>query len=123
MLFIVLFVVGLSGYAVFAGLGIRYVFAHVAGLGILGLLGYWAASIAKKKGHGYPRALFLGFVLPVALGVISVGVVYASGGHGCGGIVSLVAAFVVILYYAVARKRGDSLKACRLQEPKDEKVG
>ena len=33
-----LFVVGLAGYVVFAGLGIRYVFAHVGGLGILGRL-------------------------------------------------------------------------------------
>jgi len=32
------FVVGLAGYVVFAGLGIRYVFAHVGGLGILGRL-------------------------------------------------------------------------------------
>lgn len=101
-----LFVVGLAGYAVFAGLGIRYVFAHVGGLGILGLLGCWAASIARKKGYAYPPALFLGFVLPVALGVISVGVVYASGGRGCGGIVSLFVAAVVILFYSLTGKKG-----------------
>ena len=101
-----LFVVGLAGYVVFAGPGIRYVFAHVGGLGILGLLGCWAASIARKKGYAYPLALFLGFVLPVALGVISVGVVYASGGHGCGGIVSLFVAAVVILFYSLTGKIG-----------------
>jgi len=101
-----LLVLGLAGYVVFAGLWVRYIFAHVGGLGILGLLGCWAAATAKKKGYNHLKALFLGFVLPVVLGVVSVGVVYASGGHGCGGIVSLSVALVVVVFYSLAKKMG-----------------
>jgi hypothetical protein len=105
LLFLGLFIVGLSGYVVFTNLWIRYIFAHVGGLGILGLFSCWAASLAFKKGYSYLNALFLGFVLPIGLGVISVGVVYSSGGHGCGGIVSLFFSIIVILFYSLAKKR------------------
>jgi len=105
LLFLGLLVLGIAGYAVFASLWIRYVFAHIGGLGIIGLFGCWAGSIARKKGRSYWRAFFAGFVLPIILGIISVGVVYALGGSGCGGIVSLFVAIIVILYYSLAKKR------------------
>jgi len=101
---------GLAGYIVLGGLWIRYIFAHVGGLGIIGLLACWAGAIAKKKGYSYRKAFFAGFVPPVVLGGVSACLVYALGGHGCGGIVSLFAAFVVVLFYLLAKKRGENPK-------------
>jgi len=105
LLFLGLLVLGFAGYAVFASLWIRYIFAHIGGLGIIGLFGCWAGTIAKKKGHNYWKAFFVGLMAPSILGIISVGVVYALGGHGCGGIVSLFIAIVVILFYSLSKKR------------------
>lgn len=106
MFFLSLLIIGLAGYVTFASHGIRYIFAHVGGLGVLGLLGCWAVFIAKKKGYSDLKALLLGFVLPIGLGVISVGIVYALGGHGCGGIVSLSVALAVIAFYLLVKSRG-----------------
>ena len=110
LLFLSLLVIGLASYVVFAGLWVRYIFAHIGGLGVLGLLACWAGAIAKKKGRSYWGAFSLGLMTPVMLGVSSVGVVHTLGGHGCGGIVSLFVAIAVVLYYHLAKKRGDSLK-------------
>jgi len=109
-LFLGLSVIGLASYVVFAGLWVRYIFAHIGGLGVIGLIGCWAGSVAKKKGYSYWKAFFAGSVPPIMLGIISVGVVHTLGGHGCGGIVSLFVAIAVVLYYHLAKKRGDSLK-------------
>jgi len=105
LLFLSLLVLGFAGYAVFASLWIRYVFAHVGGLGVIGLLACWAGAIARKKGRNYRKAFFVGLMAPSILGVISVGVVYALGGHGCGGIVSLFIAIVVMLFYNLAKNK------------------
>ena len=110
LLFLSLLVIGLASYVVFAGLWVRYIFAHIGGLGVIGLIGCWAGSVAKKKGYSYWKAFFAGSVPPIMLGIISVGVVHTLGGHGCGGIVSLFVAIAVVLYYHLAKKRGDSLK-------------
>jgi len=104
-LFLSLIIIGSAGYIVSANFGIRFVFAHLGGLGIIGLFGAWAGSIAKKKGYHYWKAFLVGLMTPSILGVISVGVVYALGGHGCGGIVSLVSAIAVILFYSLAKNR------------------
>ncbi len=105
LLFLSLFVVGLAGYAGFADLGPRFIFAHIGGLGVLGLLACWAGAIAKKKGRSYWGAFSLGLITSVMLGVSSVGVVHTLGGHGCGAIVSIVVAFAVIISLFLATKR------------------
>ncbi len=105
LFFLGLIVVGSAGCLVFAGSWVRYVFAHIGGLGIIGLLACWAGSIARKKGLNYWKAFFVGLMIPSILGVISVGVVHVLGGHGCGGIVSLPVAILVILYYRLVKKQ------------------
>jgi len=103
--FLGLCITGSAGYLFCSDLWIRYLFAHIGGLGIIGLLACLAGSLAKKKGHGYWRAFYIGFVPPIALGIISVCVVHALGGHGCGGIVSLSVATAIILFYSLTKKR------------------
>jgi len=104
LLFLGLLVIGLAGYLGLAGLWPRFISAHIGGLGIIGLLACWAGTIAKNKSHNYGKAFFAAIVPSIILGIISVCVVYASGGHGCGGIVSLSVAMGVCLYYLLARK-------------------
>lgn len=111
LFFLSLFVVGLAGYAGFADLGPRFIFAHIGGLGVLGLLACWAGAIAKKKGRSYWGAFSLGLVTPAMLGVSSVGVVHTLGGHGCGGIVSIVVALAVIIFHGLAEKSPVKTKA------------
>jgi len=106
LLFLSLLVIGIAGYVLFADLWIRYVFAHIGGLAVIGLIACWAGAIAKKKGRGYWGVFFLGLVTPMMLGISSVGVVHTLGGRGCGGIVSLSVAIAVILYYSLVKKRG-----------------
>ena len=105
LLFLSLIVIGSAGYIVFANFWVRYVFAHIGGLGIIGLFACWAGTIAKKKGYNYWKAFFVGLMTPSILGVISVGVVYALGGHGCGGIVSLFTAIVVIFFFSLSKNK------------------
>jgi hypothetical protein len=109
LLFAGLLIIGVAGYFIFRELWLRYVFAHLAGLAIMGFLGCWAGIIARSKGYGFWRAFLLGFVPPIILGVGAVLIVHSSGGHGCGGIVSLAAAFLVIIgcYCAKRKKPGN----------------
>jgi hypothetical protein len=103
-LFLGLLVVGMAGYGSSAALWPRSIFAHIGGLGIIGLLACWAGAIAKKKGRGYWGAFSLGLITPIMIGISSVGVVHSAGGHGCGGIVSLAVAMAFVLYYSLASK-------------------
>ena len=118
LLWLVFSLIGLAGYVVFAGLWVRYIFAHIGGLGVIGLLGCLAGSIAIKKDRSYGKAFFAGFVPPIILGVIAVGLVYASGGHGCGGIVSLSVAAVVIVFYGLIKKKSVGKPAEHAKEPR-----
>ena len=97
--------IGVAGYFVFNKLWLRYVFAHLAGLAIMGFLGCWAGIIARSKGYGFRRAFLLASVTPIILGVAAVFIVHSLGGRGCGGIVSLAAAILVITGYGIARRR------------------
>lgn len=105
LLFLSIFVIGFGGYAVFASLWIRYVFAHIGGLAVIGLFGCWSGALARKKGYCYWRAFFLGFLPPIILGIISVFIIHALGGHGCGGIVSLFFAVIVVFIYELVKKK------------------
>ena len=97
LLFIGLLIFGLAGYFALHNFGVRYVFAHIGGLAIIGLLGYWAGRIAKKKGYRFWKVLLFGFGIPVILGVFSVFLVHILGGRGCGGSVSIIAALLVVI--------------------------
>jgi hypothetical protein len=102
VLFAGLLVIGVAGYLIYFHQWIRYVFAHLGGLAIMGFLGLLAGTIAANKGHGHRRAFLLGFALPILLGILAVVIVHGSGGRGCGGIVSLAVSFVVIVFYSLA---------------------
>ena len=97
LIFIILLIFGLAGYFALHNFRVRYVFAHIGGLAIIGLLGYWAGRIAKKKGYNFWKAFLYGFVFPVILGIFSVFLVQILGGRGCGGSVSIVAALLVVI--------------------------
>jgi hypothetical protein len=111
LLFLGLLFAGLAAYAGFADHGPRFIFAHIGGLGVIGLLACWAGAIAKKKGRGYWGAFSLGLIAPIMLGISSVGVVHSLGGHGCGGIVSLFVALAVIIFYSLAKNSAVKTKA------------
>ena len=105
MIFGGLLVIGVAGYFVFSIQWLRYIFAHLGGLGIMGFLGLLAGTVATCKGYGFRRAFLLGFALPILLGVLAVIIVHFSGGRGCGGIVSLAAAILVIVLYCFAKNK------------------
>jgi len=100
-----LLVVGVAGYFAFRGLWVRYVFAHVGGLAIIGLLGCWAGVVAGKKGHGFWRGFLLAFVPPVVIGAVATLMVHLLGGRGCGAVVSLPLAIAVVVFYYFARRK------------------
>ena len=100
---------GLIGYFVFSNHWIRYIFAHVGALGIIGLFAWLAGTIAARKGLNDKRAVIIGFFPPVIIGIIAVylvdppkeGVMPSS----CGGIVSLAVALSVVIIYLAIKER------------------
>ncbi len=98
-------ILGFLGYVFSGHSPAGYFFSHAGGLGILGLFGSLSGSLARKKGYGYWPAYFWGFAFPAIVGIISVVVVHSLGGSGCGGIVSLATALVVIVVYALIKRR------------------
>ena len=97
------------GYFALRQSWIGFIFAHMAALGIMGFYGCLAGTIAKNKGYRYSRAFQLGFFLPIIFGAISAFLwVPAGEGHlplTCGGWVSLAAGIVVVIAFAVVKKR------------------
>jgi hypothetical protein len=63
---------GLIGHFAFWNHWIRYIFAHVGALGILGLFAWFAGIVAARKGLSDKRAVLLGFFPPIILGIIAV---------------------------------------------------
>jgi hypothetical protein len=102
-------IIGLMGYFVFLNHWIKYIFAHVGALGVIGLFAWIARTIAARKGLNEIRALIIGFFPPVIFGIIAVylvdppkeGLIPSS----CGGIVSLGIALIVVIIYLAAKKR------------------
>ena len=95
-------IIGIIGYFALDNLLIGSIFAHVGGLGIIGLLGGFAGIIAKKKGYDYWQAFLLGFILPIFLGVISVLLVEPMS---CGGSPSIAAALLIVIIYSFTKRR------------------
>jgi hypothetical protein len=112
LLFLGLLSISFIGYFALRELWIGFIFAHVAGLGIMGFYGCLAGAIAKKKGYSYGRAFQIGFFLPIILGGISAFLFVPSGQRGlpltCGGWVSLATGVVVVISYSFVKKKDTS---------------
>jgi len=102
LLFLGLLIIGVIGYFALRNLGINNVFAHIGGLGIIGLLGSLAGIIAKKKGYGYWKAFLFGLFLPILIGVIAV---LLPQTFSCGGSPSLAAALLIIIIYSLIKRK------------------
>lgn len=107
ILSLILLVLGICGYLLINESLAKYIFAHIGGLGILCLLGCLAGFISRKKGYSCWKAFAAYLISSILSGVIAAGIVNGIGGRGCGGSVSLAIALMVILCYAVARKKID----------------
>ena len=100
-----LFSIGCIGYVCVSKNWLRFFFAHTAALGIMGLLGGLAGVMGKKNGYGFLKPFLLGFGLPVSIGIITTLLVHLSGGRGCGGIVSIITAILIIAGYYFMKKK------------------
>lgn len=106
----VVLVIGIIGFLYFDYTPTGYIFAHVGGLGIIGLLAGLSGLIAGKKNYNYSKTFLLAFLLPILLGLIVVGIVFISNGIVyCGGGVSLAVA-AIILIIVVLRKKNNLIK-------------
>ena len=94
LLSFITFGVGLAGYLLVPrGSLVSYVLAHAGALGLLGLFGWVAGSIALKKRRGFYVAFFLSSAVPISLGVVAV--VIAANSVTCGGSISLAVAVLM----------------------------
>lgn len=108
ILFLILFVIGTVVYLSMRGEMIGYVFAHLAGASIVGLLALAAAYIAGRKGYSAKLAFHFGFTLSLLFGLISVFIFYLQSENNqfaCGGSPSLFWALVTLTVYALMKKR------------------
>jgi hypothetical protein len=95
------------GFFALRHLWIGLVFAHTAALGIMGFYGCLAGAIAKHKGYRYWRAFQIAFLLPIILGAISAFIFVPEGRLPltCGGWVSLGAGILILVIYALIKKK------------------
>ena len=113
--FLCLLIIGGIGGLLLRQSAASYVLFHLGAVGLLGISGALAGSLAKKKGFGYTRAFLLGFALPIILGII--GAFLTPPGEGgtrpaaCGGSLSLLVAIIVIFTYAFVRRPDESTRA------------
>ena len=96
LVFTLLFLVSLIGYFSTESHLIKITFAHLGGLGIVGILGSIAGVIATKKGYTYLKVLSLVLILPILLGSIAV-ILFKP--ISCGGSISFAVALLLFLYY------------------------
>lgn len=105
-----LLIVGSTGYLSLRGESrIYYVFAHVGALGVIGLLAYATGLLAKKKRRNFWRAFLLAAFFPIISGITAV-LIFVLGEEGqlyCGGSVSLAVAFLIFVFYLLAKKKSD----------------
>jgi hypothetical protein len=102
LLFLGLLIIGIIGYFALRNLWIGSIFAHIGGLGIIGLLGSLTGILAKKKGYDYWKVFLLGLILPIFLGVIAV---LLTQTYSCGGSVSLAAALFILIIYSFTKRK------------------
>lgn len=94
-----IFFSGLIGYFTVGSSWLRYIFAHLGALAIIGLVAWWGGKMAQKKGYGFKMAFWWVFLLPIVLGIIGVLMVTVFGGGGCGGVISLFTMIVMVVIY------------------------
>jgi len=105
LIFAVVLLIGIIGFLSFGHTLTGHIFAHVGGLGILGLFAGLSGIIARGKNYNYHKTFLLSFLLPIMLGLLVVGLVFLSQGIVyCGGSVSLAVA-IIILIIVLFRKR------------------
>lgn len=99
-------IVGTTGYFTLdRSAWLFYIFAHTGAVGVMGLLGVAAAKIAIRKNRNHGTAFLLGFLFPIAGGILAVllCLLPENGRLYCGGSISLLLAILVLVYYALAR--------------------
>ena len=106
---LIVLMLGLIGYFIFLNHWIRYIFAHIGALSVIGLFACLAGAIAKKKNLNYRNAVLISFFPSIFIGIIAVYLVDTPRENGlpssCGGIVSLVFALIVVIIYLIAKER------------------
>lgn len=102
LLFLGLLIIGVIGYFALRNLWIGSIFAHVGGLGVMGILGGLTGIIAKNKGYGYWKAFLPELILPILLGVIAVLLIPT---FSCGGSPSLGVALLIVIVYSLIKRR------------------
>lgn len=109
LVFLGLLVVGIVGFFAARGSMLGYLFAHAGAVAITGLLACAAAAIAKSKGYRYGPAFAVTLLLPLFLGALGVCLLYFAQENAttlaCGGSVSLAGSVLVVLGYAVWRRK------------------
>ena len=100
VLFCNLLIIAIVGYSIATNPIIELVFAHLIGVGILGLYGSWSGAVAFNNGKSYAKAFLITFFIPIMVGFLAAYYVIPSdSGLPCGGAVSLsVGIFFPILF-------------------------
>lgn len=103
ILSLILLVLGICGYVLVNNSLLKYIFAHVGGLGIISILSCLVGFTATRKGYSYWKAFAICLISSIMSGVVAAGIVNGMGGRGCGGSVSLATALIIILFYSLAK--------------------
>jgi hypothetical protein len=102
LLFLGLLVIGVIGCFALRSLWMGSIFAHVGGVGIIGILSSLTGIIAKKKGYSYWKVFLIGLILPVCLGVIAVLLIEPIS---CGGSPSMGVALLLVIICSLIKRR------------------
>ena len=106
LIFSVVLLIGIIGFLSFGHTLTGHIFAHVGGVGILGLLAGLTGIVARRKNYSFRKTFLFGLFLPIILGLVVVGIVFISQGIVyCGGGVSLAVAVIILISILLLRKR------------------
>jgi hypothetical protein len=104
-----LLIIGFAGGYAVDHPTLRFMLHHLGGLGAVSLLASGAAAIAVKRGYGYRGAYLAAFTPAVAVGIVAAYLVPPGPGAGrpaaCGGSVSLGIGLIVLIYWAIFKRR------------------
>lgn len=95
LIFLLLLIVSIVGYFYTDSHWVEFIFAHLGGLFIIGLMGYFSGFIAMKKGYRSRNALLIGIIYPIVFGFIAA---FLFEPISCGGSVSLGVAVLSSLF-------------------------
>jgi hypothetical protein len=96
-----LLIISIIVYFTFDNLWTDFIFGHLGGLGIVGILGGFTAIIASRKGYSYWNVFLFGFIYPIIFGVFFAFVIYPLS---CGGSVSIAVALLIVIFYSLVKK-------------------